>query len=120
MKRLYLLSIPILLIFNIINLSSGDLRLLGTFAIVIIFAILGLRQSKYKSVLGLISLIILTDFIIRILIDKIGGHLTITDEGQNVPLIIQFKAQVLELIGSMAIVSILGIFKYFFNKQKKS
>lgn len=116
MKKLYYISIPILIVFNFINLNNGDLRLYGVFLIVSIFSFIGLVKNNYKSVLGLVSFIILIDFIIKLIIDNFGGYLTVTDEGQDISIIIQIMAQTMTLVVSIGIVSVFGVFKYLIKK----
>ncbi len=69
--------------------------------------------------MGLIALIVLTDFIFRILIDQIGGYVTETDQGRIVPFYIQLMAQTIILVVSIVFIGLNGGLKQLFNKIKK-
>jgi hypothetical protein len=122
MRKLYLISLPILIVFNILNIKNGDIRLYGIFVIIAAFGIIGLISNRLKPVLGLIALIVLTDLIFRILIDQIGGYIVKSDAGIIVPFYIQLIAQMVILVLSLGLIGLIGGLKQLLlnNKRKKS
>jgi hypothetical protein len=118
MKKLYFISIPVLIIFNIVNFYSVDLRFFGLFIIPSVFSAIGLVKYNYKKVIRLISLILLTDFIIRQITDQITSTNVALEDGSIVSVLIQFFAQVMHLGFSLVMVLIFNLIKHIFSKKE--
>lgn len=117
-KLLYTIAFIVLIIFNIANINYGDLRFFGIIALVILFSILALIRNNLNSVVILISAIIILDFVIRIIIDKIWNYTTLTDQGEVISFKIKIFSQLSILIVSTIITLIIGRIWHLIKSRK--
>ncbi len=117
-KYLLLISIPILIVFSIVNIQSGELRTCGLLAIIVMFSVEGLIWYNLRSVLLLTSLIIIAEFVIRITIDLIGGYTIELDSGEILTFSDQIFSQIDRLVATLVLTTMIGGLKYFILKSR--
>ena len=116
LKYIYIIGFFTLLIFNVFNINYPDFRLYGMFVISTILTLLGLHY-KYKTVIGIVTWAVLTDLVLRLLIDFVGNFNVITETGESVSVLIQLLAQIMVLVISLIIVSVVYAFKILIKRK---